>query len=254
VISQRGMGAAIGLGEGGSRLPTFMKGEKIAPYVGRELGDKLDNPLVFQWPGAGANQPPATIHGYDVTILIDVCKAIIRADDEGTLLKRQEHIAKQAHIILNASAKNGIKHLVYALSGYDATREEVITAFKFYVREEARDYEKEFPNQLYREWYRLYQLPEPERNKPWKFKHLTVNQVWWPLAKSSGRIFQLAKVQRATSAERHSKLHQFLSEVGVKALRQHLGQLLGIAQVSSDKAEYEKHVRKVFGDQHEMEV
>ena len=61
-------------------------------------------------------------------------------------------------------------------------------------------------------------------------------------------------MRRASSAERHSRLHQFLSEVGVKALRQHLGQLLGIAQISADQAEYEKHVRKVFGDQHEMEV
>jgi hypothetical protein len=255
VVSQRGMGAALGLGEGGgSRLPRFIRGEKITPYVGRELSEKLENPLIFQWPGAGTNQPPSTIHGYDVTILIDVCKAIIKADEDGNLLKRQEHIAKQAHIILNASAKSGIKHLVYALSGYDATREQVIAAFKFYVRQEARDYEKEFPDQLYREWYRLYQLPEPERNKPWKFAHLTIKQVYEPLARSSGRILELMKLQKANSAERHSRLHQFLSEIGVKALRQHLGQLLGIAQVSADRAEYEKHVRKIFGEQHEMEV
>jgi hypothetical protein len=34
-----------------------------------------------------------------------------------------------------------------------------IAAFKFSVREEAREYEKEFPDQLYEEWYRLYELP-----------------------------------------------------------------------------------------------
>jgi hypothetical protein len=50
------------------------------------------------------------------------------------------------------------------------------------------------------------------------------------------------------------KLHQFLSEVGVKALRQHLGQLLGIAQVSTDKLEYERYVRRIFGSQQEMDV
>jgi hypothetical protein len=60
-------------------------------------------------------------------------------------------------------------------------------------------------------------------------------------------------VQKAARQERSKKLHQFLSEIGVKALRQHLGQLLGIAQVSTDKTEYEKHVRKIFGDQQEME-
>ena len=45
------------------------------------------------------------------------------------------------------------------------------------------------------------------------------------------------------------KLHQFLADVGVKALRQHLGQLLGIAQISRDQGEYERHVQTIFGDQ-----
>lgn len=252
VISQRGMGAALGLGQGGSRLPTFIRGEKIAPYVGHELRLKLENPLIFQWSAPGGNQPLTTTHGYDVTILIDVCKAIITAQEEGKLLQRQEGIAKQAHIILNASAKAGIKGLVYALSGYDATREEVVAAFKFYVREEAREYEKEFPDLLYQEWYRLYQLPRPEKNKPWKFKHLTVDQVYWPLARSNGKILQLTQVQRERSAERYKKLHQFLSEIGVKALRQQLGQLLGIARISSDREQYEGFVQKLFGQQQDM--
>jgi hypothetical protein len=256
VISQRGMSDALGLrGTSGTALPQFLSGEKIAPSVGRELRDKLENPIVFQGPALGASVAPMIVYGYDVTILIDICKAIIKAEAEGRLLKRQEHIAKQSHIIVSASAKAGIKQLVYALSGYDATREEVIAAFKFYIREEARDYEREFPNQLYREWYRLYQLPEPERNKPWKFKHLTVNHVYWPLANSHGHILGLTKAQRtANGQERRKKLHQFLSDIGVKALRQHLGQLLGIAQVSRDQGEYEGHVRRVFGEQLELDL
>jgi hypothetical protein len=97
------------------------------------------------------------------------------------------------------SAKAGIKGLVYALTGYDATREEIITAFKMFVREEAREYEKEFPDQLYEEWYRLYEIAKPIRNKPWKFKQLTVAQVYHPLAKSSGKVYQLTQAQRAES-------------------------------------------------------
>ena len=145
--------------------PRFIGGEKIAPYVGGELREKLKNPLVFQGPTMGVNMPPVIVHGYDVTILIDLCKAIIKAESEGKLLKRQERIANQARIILGASAKAGIKDLVYRLSGYDATREEAIAAFKFYVREEARDYEREFPNQLYQEWYRLYQLRQSRERR-----------------------------------------------------------------------------------------
>ncbi len=247
VISQRGMGTALGLGTSGSRLPDFVNSKRMAPYLGRELRAKLGNPLIFQAPSAGGNSPPPSkVNGYDVTILIDICKAVTAAEADGSIMNPA--VVKQAHIILSASAKSGIKGLVYALAGYDATRQEVINAFKLYVREEAREYEKEFPDQLYDEWYRLYQLPKPEKNKPWKFKHLTVEQVWTPLARSSGKIYELTQAQRAAANERYKKLHQFLSEVGVKALRQQLGQLLGVARISKTKEEYEGHVDTLFGD------
>jgi len=250
VISKRGMGLTLGMGESGSVFPSFINGKRMIPYVGRELAERLSKPLIFKALDSGANLLPTSAHGYDVTILIDVCKAIVAAASAGVMRKLDQHIVKQAHVILNASAKAGIKNLVYALAGYNATRDEVIAAFKFYVIEEAREYEKEFPNQLYTEWYRLYQLPKPERNKPWKFRTLTIDHVYKPLARSNGKIFDLTTAQRrANGKNRWKKLHQFLSEIGVKALRTHLGQVLGIAQVSASAEEYERHVQRVFGAQ-----
>jgi hypothetical protein len=73
------------------------------------------------------------------------------------------------------------------------------------------------------------------------------------VAKSNGQILQLTRALRATSNERYKKLHQFLSKTGVKALRQHLGQLLGVAQVSGDQAEYERHVENIFGSQRSLD-
>jgi hypothetical protein len=251
VISQRGMGAALGLGISGSRLPMFVNSRRMASYVGQELREKLENPLVFQGPSAGGNSPPPSkVNGYDVTILIDICKAVIAAEADNKPVNPA--VARQAHIILSASAKAGIRDLVYALAGYDATRQEVIEAFKFYVREEAREYEKEFPDQLYAEWYRLYKLPKPQKNKPWKFKHLTVEHVYEPLAKSNGKIYELTQALRAASNERWKRLHQFLSEIGVKALRTQLGQTLGIAQVSDTAEQYEANIRRAFGGQGDL--
>lgn len=250
VITQTGMGLAIGLSPRGNAFPRFLASRGMSEVVGAQLAEKLSKPIKFQWAGVGAQGHPAVaVHGFDVTLLIDVCKAVIKAEEEGKLQFQQKHIARQAHIIINASAKAGIQNLVYKLAGYDATRQEAVNAFKLFVREEAREYEKEFPDQLYQQWYRLYELPEPEKNRPWKFKHLTVDQVYKPLAKSNGKILQLAQTQRATGQERHKRLHQFLSEIGVKALRQHLGELIGIAKLSKDRADYENNVRKIFGDQ-----
>lgn len=250
VISQRGMAAAIGLSEIGSgsgqAFTRFTGSKSMNQYVGAELRDRIQKPIRFQWGTGGAQQPPTQINGYDVTILVDVCRVILTAESQGRLSSRYSRLAQQARVILNASAKAGIKGLVYALAGYDVTKEEVIAAFKLYVRDEAREYEKEFPNELYSEWYRLYQLPKPKINKPWKFKHLTVNHIYTPLARSKGRLLELLKIQKAKGHEREKRLHQFLSEIGVKVLRIHLGQLLGIAQVSNSEDEYEQHIKKIF--------
>jgi hypothetical protein len=171
------------------------------------------------------------------------------------LSTRYDNIGKQAQIVLNASAKAGIKGLVYALTGYDQTKEQIITAFKLFVQEEAQKYESEFPSQLYDEWYRLYGLAKPKRNRPWKFMHLTNGHVYFPLANSSGKLHELVVMQRAKKKEDRSKrLFQFLSEIGVKALRTHLGQLLGIAKISKTQAEYEGHVQNVFGAQKNLDI
>jgi P63C domain len=247
VISQRGMGAALGMGAIGSRLPMFVQSKRMLPYVGRELRQKLENPLVFQAPSAGGNSPPPSkVHGYDVTILIDICKAVVAAETDGKTINPS--VTRQAHIILSASAKAGIKGLVYALAGYSPAVEEVIAAFKAFVIEEAREYEKEFPPLLYKEWQRLYEIKGP-LSRNWKGMHLTIDHVYYPLARSQGRILQLARGARNASQEsRQKKLHQFLSEVGVKALRTHLGQVLGIARISKTKDQYEQNINTLFGE------
>jgi len=251
VIHQRGMGNALGFDKnGGTRLIRFINGKIISDYIGLELKQKLENPIVFQGFDTVSGKPSGKkLNGFQVTLLIDLCKAIISAESDKKLTPNQNKIAKQAHVIINASAKAGITGLVYAITGYDTTKEEIIASFKMFVQQEARGYEKEFPDQLYEQWYRLYDLPRPERNHPWKFKHLTMNHVYIPLARSNGKIKDLMISKKAKNGKKRDKLHQFLADVGVKILRTHLGQLLGIAQVSDNKSKYEKHVSRIFGGQ-----
>ena len=223
----------------------------MADSLGAQLSQKLTQPLHFQWFGPGA-QPLTTIHGFDVTILIDVCKSIIQVEDK--LNNQQKHVAKQAHLIISASAKSGIKQLVWALAGYSPDTEEVIAAFKAYVQEEAKKYEKEFPNELYMAWYRLYQIPIPAQGKPWDFKHFTVKHIYFPLAKSNGKILQLVRALKSKGGDRRKKLFQFLSEIGARALRMHLGRVLEMAESARDRLDYEQKIANRFGDQMELEL
>jgi general stress protein YciG len=250
VISQRGISAAVGLSEGGGRMQRLLQSERVSPFVGSELVNKLAKTLIFQWSAGGPNPPPPMqINGYDVTILIDVCKVVAAANAAGVLQERHKNLVKQASVILAASANHGITQLVYTLAGYDQTRAEKIAAFKRFVEAEAREYEKEFPDEIYEEWHRLYDIPKLKRGRTWRFKKLTLDHVYKPLAKSNGKILELARAMKANSKDRSKKLHQFLSEIGVKALRMHLGRLVGIAQFVDTSAEYERRFEKAFGTQ-----
>jgi len=250
VISQRGMATALGLRDSGSAFPEFVSSKTMSTHVGAGLPKKISNPLIFKgFPMGAGMPPPRNVHGYDVTDLIDVCNAVLTASANKELDPvRYEKVIRQAQILVTASAKSGIKGLVYAITGYNATREQVIRSFKLFVAQVAREYEREFPEQLYTEWYRLYDLKVPKRGRPWEFRRLTIEQVYQPLANSDSEIYKLlVAAKNADSKNKHKKLHQFLEKVGVVALRQHLGQLLGIARISKSRREYEKHFETLFG-------
>lgn len=255
VISQIGMGITLGMSPRASAFPRFIESKVMTETLSAALREKLAQPVKFQWSNHSAASPYSTVvHGFDVTILIDVCKAIIEADDQAKFQPSQAHVAKQARIIISSCAKAGIQNLVYKLAGYDATQEEVVSAFKIFLREEAREYEKEFPDELYKQWYRIYQLTPPEKGHNWKFRHLTENHIYKTLAKSSGKILELTQEQRMVGNESSKKLHQFLSEVGLKSLRGHIREIIGIAKVSRTKQEYENNIDFVYGDQLKLDL
>lgn len=250
VISQRGMARALGFGSGGQAFPRFLNSKAMVDALGSNLKEKLENPVKFLWsPSGPSGPPPITLNGFEAGLLIDICNAVIAAEAKGNFREgRHKTLIQQSHIIVGASAKAGIQGLIYALAGYDRTKEEVIASYKMYVAAEAREYEREFSPELYEQWYRLYGLVKPERGRPWEFRYLTIDHIYKPLAKSNGKVFSLAKSSKMTNGEKGDKIHQFLSSIGVKALRTQVGKITGIAIVSETREEYEKHIEeKIHG-------
>lgn len=254
VISQTGMAGALGLATRGNVLDRFISSQVMSDYVVAELAEKLKKPVSFQWDSGVAEVPPSTVKGFDAALLIDLCNAIGAASAAGRLGERYKKIVRQAAIINGASAKAGIRGLVYALAGYRPEIEEVIQAFKVYVQEEAKKYEQEFPNELYMAWQQLYQIPLPMRGKPWQFMHLTVKHIYYPLAKSNGKILELMRALKSQDGDRKKKLFQFLNEVGARALRMQIGRVLEMAESSKSPPEYESRIVERFGGQQELEL
>ena len=248
VISQRGMAQALGFTSiRGDTLPSFLTTQFISDYAGSELLKNSSHPIVFKTNIDGGE---VKAHGYDVTILIDICQAIVKANDDNRLKSNQTFLVKNASIILQASAKLGIRELVYKLAGYNSTKAAVIAAFREYILEEARKWSKEFPDDLYAEWQRLYDIPVPVRGRNWEHYHLTLKFIYLPLAKSNGKLLALLKeAKKESKGKKYDKLHQHLNEIGLTALRAHIWQVVGIAKTSQSVEEYERRFSLAFGGQ-----
>lgn len=255
VISQTGMAKALGMSTRGNAFPRFMASKAMVQAAGAELVEKLQKTVVFQGGSGGADQPPSMINGYDAALLIDVCNAISAARSTGALAgERYKKIAQHAATLTAASAKAGIRGFVYAIAGYNPSAQEVIAAFKMYVKEEAKKYEQEFPQELYVAWHRLYKIPVPVRGKPWHFKKLTLEHIYFPLAKSNGKILELVRAEKARDDDRRKKLFQFLSDIGTRALRMHIGRVLEMAESSSSSDDYEGKIVARFGGQQGLDL
>lgn len=245
VVTKTGLSQLLGIGEHARDLDQLLGAQYMSKYRDLELQRKMENPYKFQ-----LTSKSKTVHqalGYDITAIVDIGRALIEAKDNDDLPQSRLKAAAAAQRLINASAKAGIKGVAYALAGYRPEVQAVIDEFKAFVREEARQYEKEFPDELYEEWYRLYGLNRPEKGRPIRFGQLTNMQIYTPLAKSKGKILEQIRASRDENGKQSDKLHLFLSEIGVKALRQHIGKLLGVAAMSETREEYEKGIEKVFG-------
>ena len=77
----------------------------------------------------------------------------------------------------------------------------------------------------------------PDRGKPWQFKNLTVRHIYFPLAKSNGKILALLRALKASDGDQKKKLFQFLNEIGARALRIQLGRVLEMAESSANRIE-----------------
>lgn len=256
VMSQRGMAEALGISSSsGTALKSLVATKAVSgSTVGAEINQKIANPLIFKDSSVGGGYvQPRPVHGHEVALLIDICNALIEAENNGTLAPSQAKFAQRARVLVSASAKSGIENLVYRLTGYDATKEEVVAAFRAFIQEEAKRYEKEFPPELYLAWARLYEITPPVRGRSWKHRHLTVDHVYYPLAKSNGKLLALLKESRATDGG-GKKLFQFLNEVGTRALRIHLGRLLEMAESSANQAAYEARFAERFGGQQTLDL
>jgi hypothetical protein len=251
VLSHSGTLAGLGLSKGSSgktgddRLTSFVTGKAISPFVSNTLLAMIETPVKFRHPGGGG-----AAFGYPATILPEICEAVLAARQAGALLKQQQHIAEQCEALVRAFAKVGIVALVDEATGYqkERDRDELHRLLSVYLAEEKLAWAKRFPDEFYKQIYRLkgWTWPVGKAKTP-LLGHITNDIVYDRLPPGVlDALRELNPVQDETKRRKY-KHHQFLSqEVGQPDLRDHILQLIPVMKISKDWSAFKRHVDVAF--------
>lgn len=90
-----------------------------------------------------------------------VCEVYLKARDARVLTPAQEHIALTCDVLMRGLAHVGIIALVDEATGYQdlRTQGELNHLLEMYVQEELRPYISRFPNEFFKQIYKLYGWP-----------------------------------------------------------------------------------------------
>lgn len=253
VISQRGMYKGIGFSRGGARseseidgfeLPRFATQNWIKPFISSDLYAALRNPIQFR---AGAGKS----YGYPATILADLCDAVLEARASGHTTPRQDSIVQRCEMLVRGFARVGIIALVDEATGYqeERDREELHRILEAYLSEERLAWAKRFPDEFYKQIYRLkgWKWPAVGRAKPSLLGHITNDVVYSRLPPGVLDELRSRNPVAEETKRRKWRHHQFLShDFGQPDLRDHLLQVIAIMRVSKSWETFKRNIDEAF--------
>lgn len=235
-------------------LPPFLATKSLKPLITQQIIDTTV-PIDFITTTGGKAL------GYKAELLPQVCDLFMEAKNQGLLTAQQMSIAESSEMLIRALAKVGIVALVDEATGFqiDRERDELHRLLSVYLSEERLAWAKRFPNEFYKQVYRLkgWKWPVGKAKTPY-LGHITNDIVYDRLPKGVlPKLRELNPVQEE-SKRRKFKHHQFLSQdVGQPDLRDHILQILPIMKISKDWKAFKRHLDIAFpklGEQIEMEI
>lgn len=249
VLSLRGAARSIGLsGNGSQALARNLNAQWIAPYLSDELKDWLEK--------ANRNELSAykVIWGqfmpFEASLFVDLCKAYVDAMHDGKLqTEKQMQIAKRLYAIMTAFAKTGLIAVIDEVTGYqaDRDRDELQRVLEKYVSQELLPWAKRFPDEFYKQMFRL---------KGWEYKGKAKTPYAGTLTNQyiheylpTGVLEELKKATPKTSqGNRKNRYHQHLTEdTGLPNLDHQLQQTIVLMKASDTWEEFDKLFQKAMG-------
>ena len=248
-------GVIVGLIEtDGGNLAEYIKVKTLRPFLPEDLVPTENGsiPVLIKF-DTGGEAFTKYAWGLPVEKFMDLCVAYSNAaeaaeNDELKLTERQKKTAINANRFLRACAKVGIVALVDEVTGYQYDREQDALQFKLklYIEDEMRQWEKTFPDELWKEFGRLTKWKGSLHQRPKYWGKLVMELVYEYLDHDVAKWLK----ENVPKPRGGMNYHQWLSsQYGLKKLVEHLWMLIGIAKTCQTMPELREKMAIQFGRQ-----
>jgi len=205
-------------------LPFFLQADQLQPFIPEELIESA-TPILFRMKSG------RRAIGYDARLLPSVCEVYLKFRDRclaetDKVPAQYKHIIEACDVLMRGLATVGIIALVDEATGYQDLRDRLAlqAILDQYLRKEFAAWAKQFPDEFYREIFRLrnWNWRGMKVNRPQVVAHYTNDLVYARLA--PGVLKELeTRNPKNEKGYRKSRHHQWLTEnIGHPALAQHI--------------------------------
>lgn len=237
--------------EGAAVVPRYLSPAALKPFIPEELSNLQ---LVHYIPKNGTT--PAK--GVNAEAVPQICEAWLRARDARKLKGPQLATAAAAEIIMRGLARVGITALIDEATGYQAerVRDELQTILQAYIAKELLQWTKKFPDEFFRQVYRLqgWEYKEGNAARPGYVGTLINRYVYERLP--PGVLDELRKKNPPVNGRRQFKHFQFLTEqTGHPHLDKQIASVTTLMRAARNKGEFSDMFLRAYplpGDQTAM--
>lgn len=257
VLSLRGAARTIGLsGNGSQALARNLNTQWIAPFLSDKLKSWLEkanrNELTSYKGIRGRNFLP-----FEASLFVDLCTAYVDAMHAGVLqTEKQIQTAQRLYIIMTAFAKTGLVAVIDEVTGYqaDRDREALQKVLAAYISEELLPWARRFPDEFYKQMFRLRGWEYKGKAKPPYAGKLTNEYIYDYLPK--GVLEELQhKTPKSRAGNRTNRFHQHLTEeTGLPNLDKQLQQTIALMKASDTWEEFDRLFNKAMGKPVQVEL
>ncbi len=213
-------------------LPKILKNPGVKSLISND--NSAPQTVSFHIPGN-----PTVAEGIRGELFAEICSAFVTAGLSGELsTPRQRSIAMRCAVYQKSFMKLGIIAYIDELTQYQKVRDknELDIKVKAFIQDEARKWEKTFPDQFYQELARLSGYND-WKSKPSWYGHVT-NRVYKMVDPD------VAEIIKKLANELGECRHQYLTkDAGLNRLRDSINQVIGLARTCGCIQEFNQRMK-----------